>query len=158
MLTKELSDYLNSGCVLYSTKRHPPAYSAQEVARQVHMPGRWVAKTVAVKLDGELALCIIPASERVNFGILGLVAGARSVELASEEELSAYFPHCEPGVMPAFGNLYGLSVFLSESLKGDQPLAFSSDNASERVVLSWLDFTKLVKPVILSDRLRNTIG
>ncbi len=158
MLSKELSNYLNTGHVAYITQQHPPAYSAQEVAEQAHISGRRVAKTVVVKLDGEMALCILPATERVNFSVLCQAAGTRTAELASKDDVTAFFPRCEPGVLPAFGNLYGLSVFLSESLKGNHPLAFGSGNSSEIIVLSWGDFNKLVQPVILTNDQRDAIG
>ena len=158
MLAKELTDFLDTSCVSYSTQKHPPAYTAQEVAEQAHICGRRVAKTVVVKLDGELALCVLPATERVNFCILRQAAGTSTAELADEDEFISSFPHCEPGAMSAFGNLYGLSVFLSEALKCPYPLAFNSGNASERVVLSWNDFNKLVHPVILTNLQRYALG
>ena len=158
VLFKELTEYLDSSRVTYEIKQHPAAFSAQEVAEKAHISGHRVAKTVAVRLDGELGLCILPATELINFNILSLVAGCKAAELASEEDIKACCFQYQQDSLSAFGNLYGLSVFLSESLKGYRSLAFSSGVASQLIVLSWYDFNKLVHPVILGNDLREAIG
>ena len=158
MLSQRVVDYLHSHQVPFSAQHHPPAYSAQEIAEKAHISGRWVAKTVVVKLDGRLALCVIPATERVNFSILRQVAGSHTAELAEEDEFVDSFPSCEPGAMPPFGDLFGMSVFVSDTLKQEHPLAFGSGDASELLMLSWQDFNRLEHPVLMTDRQRRSMG
>ena len=158
MLSRRVVEYLHSHHVPFSAQRHPPAYSAQEIAEKAHISGRWVAKTVVVKLDGKLALCVVPATERVNFSMLRQVAGSHTAELAEEEEFLDTFPFCEPGATPPFGELFGLPVYVSDSLKQDHPLAFGSGDASELLMLSWQDFNRLEHPVLMTDRQRKAMG
>ena len=158
MISPRVVEYLHSHHVPFSAQRHPPAYSAQEIAEKAHISGRWVAKTVVVKLDGKLALCVIPATERVNFSMLRQVAGSHTAELAEEDEFSGAFPSCEPGATPPFGELFGLPVYVSDSLKQDHPLAFGSGDASELLVLAWRDFDRLEHPVLMTDRQRKALG
>lgn len=158
MSSQNVTDYLYSRQVSFSKRHHPPAFSAQEVAEKAHISGRRVAKTVVVKLDGKLALCVLPATERVNFSLLRQAAGSHTAELAREEEFIDAFPSCEPGLMPPFGGLYGLPVYVSDSLKQDIPLAFSSGQASELLELSWQDFDRLVHPVFMTEKQKTAIG
>ena len=158
MPSQPVVDYLQSHHIPFSTQRHFPAYSAQEIAEKAHISGHRVAKTVVVKLDGKLALCVLPATERVNFSLLRQAAGSHTAELAEEEEFMSSFPLCEPGATPAFGELFGLAVYMSESLKHQGPLAFGCGDASELVVLSWQDFTSLEHPVFMTDMQRSAIG
>ena len=44
---------------------HPLAFTAQEEAAASHVPGRHWAKTVAVLVEGEPALAVVPATRRV---------------------------------------------------------------------------------------------
>ena len=69
-----------------------------------------------VKIDGELALAVLPASFRVAFDLLKSTTGADSVELAGENEFKGKFPGCELGAMPPFGNLYGMKTYVADCL------------------------------------------
>ena len=158
MPSQRVVDYLHSHHIPFSCQRHPPAYSAQETAAKAHISGRLVAKTVVVKLDGQLALCIVPATERVNFSVLRQAAGSHTAELAEEDEFIGNFPFCEPGAMPPFGELLGLPVFISDSLKQSHPLAFGSGDASALLMISWQDFNRLETPVMMTDRQRMALG
>ena len=64
------------------TIKHSPAYTAQEVAASAHIPGKEMAKTVMVKLDGRLAMAVLPASSHVNFARLKNAAGASQADYA----------------------------------------------------------------------------
>ena len=158
MPVQKVAEYLDAHHVPFSIQSHAPAFTAQEVAEKAHISGYRVAKTVVVKLDGKLALCVLPATDRVNFSMLRQAAGSHTAELASEEEFIGFFPLCQPGAMPPFGNLYGMPVYAFDSLMGLEPLAFNSGDASELLVLSWGDFNKLVDPVILTDRQKAAIA
>ena len=158
MMVQTVTEYLNAHQVSFGTQQHPPAFTAQEVAEMAHISGYRLAKTVVVKLDGNMALCILPATERVNFSILRHVAGCHTAELANEDEFIGQFPSCEPGATPPFGNLYGLPVYVVETLKTGKRIAFNSGDASERLMLDWNDFTRLVQPVLLTERQRAAIG
>ena len=158
MPVKKVAEYLNTHHVTFSVRSHPPAFTAQEVAEKAHISGYQVAKTVVVKLDGKLALCILPATDRVNFSMLRQAAGSHTAELASEDEFAGFFPFCELGAMPPFGNLYGMPVYAFDSLQSGKSLAFNSGDATELLVLKWGDFDKLVDPVILTDRQKAAIA
>lgn len=60
-----------------------------------------------------------------------------------------FFPDCETGAMPPFGNLYGLDVFADEMLAQDKEIAFNAGSHRELVRLAWEDFSRLVEPKIM---------
>ena len=68
--------------------------------------------------------------------------------IATEAEFRGKFPECETGAMPPFGNLYGMPVFVDESLSLDREIAFNAGNHNELVRLAYDDFARLVKPRI----------
>ena len=109
MPVQKVVEFLTAHHVPYRTQRHSPAFTAQEVAEKAHISGYHLAKTVVVKLDGKMAICVLPATERVNFSQLRHAAGSHTAELASEDEFAGCFPTCELGAVPPFGNLYGLA-------------------------------------------------
>jgi len=70
MPVKKLKEYLDSNNIKYISMTHSSAYTAQEIAASAHIPGRELAKTVIVKLDGKFAMAVLPASDKVDFDLL----------------------------------------------------------------------------------------
>ena len=54
MPAKKLKRFLDENHVRYVSIRHSPAYTAQETAASAHVPGRELAKTVMLFIDGEI--------------------------------------------------------------------------------------------------------
>jgi len=148
MPAKKVAQFLDSQKVKYVLIKHSPAFTAQEIAASAHIPGRELAKTVMVKLDGEMAMAVLPASYRVDFNGLKKVTGAKKIELASENEFQRLFPQCEIGAMPPFGNLYDMPVYVAQPLAEDEEIAFNAGSHAELMKLHYADFEKLVEPKV----------
>ena len=150
MLAARLKEFLDQKHITYVTIDHSPAFTAQEVAQRAHIPGKEMVKTVIVKIDGELAMMVTPATECVQLGRLKDALGAEEISVAHEYEFKDAFPDCETGAMPPFGNLYGMKVFISPTLREDEEIAFNAGTHKELVRLTYADFERLVEPVPLA--------
>ncbi len=148
MPARKLKEFLDSKGIKYVTITHAPAYTAQEVAASAHISGKELAKTVIVKIDGKMAMVVLPASSVIDFDRLKAAAGATRVELASEDEFRDRFPECELGAMPPFGNLYDMPVYVDESLTRDVEIAFNAGTHRELFRMAYKDFADLVKPEV----------
>jgi len=146
MPSKKLKAFLDENKVKYISIQHSSAYTAQEIAALAHIPGKDLAKTVIIKIDGKMAMAVLPASYKVSFDNLKSALGVNEVRLAYEQEFMDKFPDCEVGAMPPFGNIYGLEVFVAESLAEEEEIAFNACNHTELIKMSFSDFEKLVKP------------
>jgi Ala-tRNA(Pro) deacylase len=149
MPVKKLEDFLDDEGVRYVTIRHSRAYTAQETAESAHIPGKELAKTVMVKIDGKMAMVVVPASDRIDLERLKRATGGGKLELASEGEFKRLFPDCEIGAMPPFGNLYGMDVYASSKLAEDDEIAFNAGSHTELIRLSYDDFARLARPRIV---------
>lgn len=146
MLVAKLKDFLDKNKVKYVALRHSEAYTAQEVAASAHLPGQIMAKTVMLLLDGQMVMAVLPSTRHVDVERLRKAAGAEQAELASEMDFKGLFPSCEPGAMPPFGNLYGIPVYVDESLREDAEIAFNAGTHTELIRLPYADFDRLVHP------------
>ena len=144
-----LREFLDRHQVKYSTIKHSPAYTAQEIAAITHIPGKELAKSIIVKIDGKVVMLVLPASRRINFSRLKEVTDAKTAELADERDFEELFPDCQLGAMPPFGNLYDMDVLVDKSLADDEEIAFNACNHRELIRLSFQDFEELVKPTVL---------
>jgi Ala-tRNA(Pro) deacylase len=154
MPLKKLKAFLESGGIKYEVIRHPEAFTAQEIAAATHIPGKQLAKTVILKVDDEMAMAVLPASHMVDFDLLKKAVGASTVEMVREQEFEKLFPDCEVGAMPPFGNLYGLEVFVAESLAEEGEIAFNAGSHKELVKMSFKDFESHVKPKVVKFSVR----
>jgi Ala-tRNA(Pro) deacylase len=145
----KLRDFLDSHQIKYLVISHSVAYTAQGIAALAHIPGKELAKTVMVMIDGKLAMAVVPASFKVDLFKLKRYLGAETVELATEMDFRDRFPDCETGSMPPFGNLYGMDVFVDERLAEDKEIAFNAGSHRELVRLSYADYRGLVNPAVL---------
>lgn len=150
MPVKKLKEFLDTNHIHYETLTHPTTYTAQHTAESAHIPVREMAKTVMVKIDGKMAMAVVPTSQRVDLDLLQKATGAANVELATEQEFEDMFPGCEAGAMPPFGNLYGMEVFISPTLVEDESIAFNAGSHTELIRLSYKDYAQLVSPAIVN--------
>jgi len=144
-----LTELLDRQNIKYTIITHSVAYTAQGIAALTHIPGQELAKTVIVNLDDSLAMAVLPASCQVDLAALRMVTGAKSVTLAGERDFMHRFPGCETGAMPPFGNLYGMNVFVDESLTKDKEIAFNAGTHRELMRLGYEDFARVVQPKVL---------
>jgi len=148
MPLSKLREFLDSHNIKYMVISHSLAYTAQGVAALAHVSGKKLAKTVIVKIDGVLAMAVIPASSHVNLELLRGLTGAQTVEVASEAEFTNAFPDCETGAMPPFGNLYDMPVYADSSLAENEEITFSAGSHRELVRMHWNDMVSLVNPTV----------
>ncbi len=148
MPVAKLKQFLDANRVPYASIKHYEAFTAQEIAAAAHVRGRELAKTVMVKIDGAMAMAVLPAPKKLDTDSLKAVARARTVALATEREFKDLFGDCEPGAMPPFGNLYGIKVYVEASLAEDKQISFNAGTHDELIQMSYRDFERLVQPVV----------
>ena len=146
---ERLEAYLREHGVRYEVTPHAEAYTAQEVAATEHVPGRQFAKVVIAEADGKHVMLVLPASARVDLVRLRAALGAKVARLAREEEFAAWFPDCEAGAMPPFGNLYDIPVYLDRSLADQPRLVFNACSHRETVAISGEDYRRGGNPLQL---------
>ncbi len=151
---ERLQHFLDEEDAPYELREHAEAYTTQEIAALEHVAGRRMAKVVMVIADADLVMVVLPAPERVDLDRLARVLGRPGVRLAHEEEFAHAFPDCDAGAMPPFGNLYGVPVYVDGALAQDDLIVFQAGTHRDTIEMAFVDFERLVSPVIgpLSDR------
>lgn len=150
MPVKKLKEFLDQNHVKYVTIAHSMAYTAQEVAASAHVSGRALAKVVIVEIDGKMAMAVLPANRKVVLQDLREITGSDQVKFVAEDRFKDRFPDCEIGAMPPFGNLYGMNVYVADSLADNDEIAFNAGSHEEVIRLAYHDFERLVKPRVVA--------
>jgi Ala-tRNA(Pro) deacylase len=131
----------------YEHHVHTAVMTAQELAAAEHVSGRRVAKSVIVKLDGQIAIAVVGAVEKVNLAAIEEATGM-AAELVSEPEFAARFSPCEAGAEPPFA-LFGFPIFMDEKLERERTLVMPAGTHEDSILLDthqWMSCEK-VQPV-----------
>lgn len=148
MAVGRLEEYLKGNKINYKVVAHPEAYTAQEIAAMMHVPGKELAKVVMMKAGERFIMTVLPASWRVDFSKVKEVLHEKDLRLATEDEFKTLFPDCEAGAEPPFGNLYNIDTLVDKSLTEDKHIFFNAGNHCEAVDMSYSDYANLVKPKV----------
>jgi Ala-tRNA(Pro) deacylase len=149
MPVQVLREFLDYHQVKYVVISHSPAFTALEIASSAHIPGKELAKTVMVEIDGRIAMAVLPASQKVDLELLREAVGAERVALAKEDAFRDRFPGCDLGAMPPFGNLFDMDVYVADSLTEDEEIAFNAGSRTKLIRLAYRDFERLVQPEVM---------
>lgn len=145
-ILRRLQDYLDSHHVHYEVLGHQEAYTSPEIAHTLHVSGKMLAKVAMIKADERFVMAVLPSNWQVDFARLKDVLRVRHARLATEDEFKGLFPDCQIGTMPPFGNLYGMAVFVDQSLTEDEEIVFQAGTHLGAVKLRYQDFADLVHP------------
>jgi len=165
MPLRRLKTFLDQNGVHYTQQIHTTAYTAAGVASIAHVRGKEMAKAVIVLADDKLVMLVIPASSHVRLKLVKSALKSHEVVLASEADFAHVFPDCEVGAMPPFGNLYGIPVFVDESLTRDKEISFNAGSHRELIKMKYEDYERVVVPRIVnvathtnSERVEEALG
>ena len=145
---ERMEKYLRENGVGFEVKTHDQAFTMQEVAAALHVPGNQVAKVVIVCADKEKVMLVLPAPYRMNVDLVRDLVGAKTIRLAKEDEFADLFPDCATGAMPPFGNLYDVPVYVDRSMAEEPDIIFRVGTHRETIKMAYADFVRLVQPVI----------
>ena len=145
-ILRSLKRLLDDGQVHYEVHAHPRTFTAKETAAADHVPPSEMAKVVVLRGHDRFLMAVMPASHMLDLERLRETVGDRELTLASEREFADAFPSCEVGAIPPFGQLFGMPLWVDDSLGREKETVFNAGNHQETVHLAYRDFVRLAKP------------
>jgi Ala-tRNA(Pro) deacylase len=147
MISTKLQEYLDNAAIRYERHAHPTAYTSQEIAAAIHVPGREMVKSVIVKADEDaLAMAVISSNDTADLSVLREEMGCSSLRLATENEFRDAFPTCKVGAMPPLGNIFNLPTYCETTLAQNREIEFNAGTHEETIRMTFEDFKRLVNP------------
>ena len=142
-IAPRVREHLTKSGVQYNVVRHPKTFSSLASAHSAHLQASKVAKAVIVHDDEQYRMCLIPASHKLVLAWLNETMHG-NYELVSEEEIGEIFEDCEPGAIPALGQVYGLPVTWDENLGKVDNLYFESGDHKDLIQVNHAGFMQLL--------------
>lgn len=140
MIPAPIESHLRQHHAGYEHHLHASAATGQELAAAEHITGHKVAKPVVLKLDGELAIAVVSAADRVNLEALRRATG-RVPELVAEAEFAWRFSPCAAGAEPALA-MWGLPIYVDDRLAREVRIVMQAGTHEDAIVLDtreWMD-------------------
>ncbi len=136
--------YLAKQNAEYDLLQHHHTGSSHQTAEAAHIPEDLIAKAVLVQDTAGYMLVVIPANSRLRLDDICHEFN-RSLDLATEEEISEVFEDCEPGAVPPLGPAYGIETLLDESLTLLDEVYFEAGDHKQLVHLRGEEFQDLLR-------------
>lgn len=134
--------YLTDRDVPFEVTEHDRTVDAQHIAAVEHVTGWDVAKPVVLRVDGELALAVVPAPMYVDEAKASAALGGE-VTVAAESDFAGVFEDCESGAQPPFGAPYGLPVYLDQAMRARERLVCRDGTHTATLELSMDDYLRV---------------
>jgi Ala-tRNA(Pro) deacylase len=138
-----LQRLLDGHRVPYEVHSHRRAMTAAELASADHVPPSEVAKTVVLRAGERFLLAVMPATRHLDLERLRALASDPDLRLATEAEFASVFAACELGAIPPIGALWGVPVWVDDSLGREAETVFSAGNHHEAVHVAYRDFVRI---------------
>lgn len=131
----------------YQHHTHRTASTAQELAAAEHVSGYRVAKSVVLKMSGELAIAVVAATDRVDLTSFEKATGSRA-QLVPESEFSQRFHPCAPGSEPPLA-IFGAPIFVDDKLLRERMIVMPAGTHEDALVLDTAEWSVLerVQPI-----------
>lgn len=143
-----VGDYLRARGIQPEELAHELTHSALGEAVRLGVPANEVAKTIVLDTHGGRALAVIPASERLDMGLVHRAVGDSHARLASEEELQRDYPDFELGAFPPLGSLLDVPLYVDPKVMEGETVVFAAGTADTSLRVTTRDLFRDEDPVV----------
>lgn len=143
-VAETVKKYLASREVGYQLVQHPQSQSSREAAAAAHVPDDHIAKAVILKNERGFLMAVIPGNHWIKLHAVQQELG-RTLELATEAEISGLFKDCQVGAIPPLGPAYALETILDAELTLRVTVYFESGDHQQLVQVDGADFQRLLR-------------
>ncbi len=137
--------FLSDQHIAFEEMLHPPAFTAQKLAKSLHISGHQVMKSILLKGLRSFILAVLPAAQAIDLSRLSGPLGG-TVRLATIDELNAHFADCEAGALMPFGRLYGLTTILEATIPLETTIVFEAQRHAVAIKMLCRDYVNLEHP------------
>jgi Ala-tRNA(Pro) deacylase len=137
--------FLEKAGVKYEVVEHRKVFTAHDKAATLKVHPKIVGKTLAIKIDKQLALVLIPANRNLDKKKLAKLSKAKKIDFASEKIIKSKLKGIKLGAIPPFGNLWKISTFSDKSLLKNPKIILNGGDYLRSLKMSPAAFKNISK-------------
>jgi len=144
---RRIEALLSGHGVAYQVLRHEPVFTSQQAAEVRGTPLSSGAKALICKGDDEWVLFVMPADLRLASKAVRRARGWRKLRFATREEV-AELTGLQPGAIPPFGSLFGLTTLCDGRLAQNETINFNAGDRSISISMGYDDYVAVERPTL----------
>jgi Ala-tRNA(Pro) deacylase len=145
MNSKSLEKLLKQNKIKYEILEHRKVFTAIDAAATQDIEKTEVAKAVLLKGKKNLYLAVLSASNNCDFKALSKLTQDK-VSIAKEKDIASKLK-TKIGLIPPFGSLFSLPVFIDKKLLKNKKINLPAGSYTESIEISTKDYLKLENPL-----------
>jgi Ala-tRNA(Pro) deacylase len=143
-----LEAWLRQGGVPFTVLRHGPVYTSEQAAAVRGTSLASGAKALVVKADQRFVLLVLPADRKLGNRKARESLAVKSLRFATKEEVEN-LTGLQPGSIPPFGSLFGLTTYCDPALADNSSINFNAGDHAISIQMAYADFIRVEKPTLL---------
>jgi Ala-tRNA(Pro) deacylase len=138
----------------FETFEHEPVRTSEEASKirtgyTIEQGAKALITRVREPSMGKkFVMFVVPGNKRFDTAKIKISTGLVDLRFASEAEVAEITQGVLPGGVPPFGNLFGLEVFVDQSLFNNEKIVFNAGDKSYSIAMKADDYKKIVNPVV----------
>ncbi len=140
-----LKTLFESRGVVFRLLRHEPVYTSEEAAAVRGVALCSGAKALICKCEKQFVMFVLPADCKLDSKRVRKVYGWRKLRFADRKELLG-LTGLNPGSIPPFGSLFGLSTYCDEKLGSNATINFNIGDNAVSANMRFKDYIKIEQP------------
>jgi Uncharacterized conserved protein len=143
---------LDTAGISYQAFEHEPVRTSEEAAAvrpEYSLAQGAKALIVRIKKSGgerSFAQVVVPGDQKFDPKKLREVLGAKDVRFAYEGEVAELTGGVQPGGVPPFGNIFGLTVIADQQIFNNEDIIFNAGDRAVSIAMQSDDYRTIVKP------------
>lgn len=156
----KIKDLLDQHSVNYKCFEHTAVRTSEEAAAirpEYTIAQGAKALIVRIKKKGipsdaakQFVQVVVPGDARFNPSKTRSVLQAKDIRFATEAEVAEITDGVEPGGVPPFGVLWGMPVYVEETLLQNDEIIYNAGDRRYSIAMSPTDYMEVVMPIVVS--------
>ncbi|HET9780550.1 MAG TPA: YbaK/EbsC family protein [Candidatus Dormibacteraeota bacterium] len=121
-------DFLEAKQIPFELLPHKKVFTATDEAATLHVDSTEVIKTVVLDVGTGHVIAVIPASRRLDMGLVRQEVADKHAHLAGEIETERDFPAYELGSIPPIPSMAKVPVFVDPEIMHHEAVIFAADH------------------------------
>ncbi len=157
---RSLLRWLDDKHIDYEVHEHQRALTALATARAEGVDPKTFGKVIWVRTaESKDALVIVDAEDHLDLRKAREVLRSKKVVLVEEDQIRQLAPECDPGSMPAVGDLFGLPTYADFAVASAPEVSFNAGSHAYAVRVdraAWEEALGVVYADLAADRWHET--
>lgn len=140
----EIQQLLDRNRCPYTAEDHKPTPRSIDASRVRGTPIEQGAKAIVLRSSGSFLLCVLPGNKTIDFKKVRLLINAKSLSLATPEEVKQV-TSCVIGSVPPFGRIFNIPAYIEKSILRNEYISFNAGMLTRSITMKTEDYIKIAR-------------